>query len=213
MKRVFIAYSADEEDVKLFQELYLHIGLIRDLDIWHPGKIEPGKNIDEEIQRKFAESTIVLPLMSINYVSDDKCMSLFENATKLQKEVYPILISSFMFEDMPQFSNIEGNIIPEDKRFLKLSENIDAGCTSIVREFKRKIHGGQKSFSILSRSFLKLLIAVPLLCSIAFVVWGLLTALETDTLLIGAFLLACISLIPLVKLLWPSNVAYTKKQI
>ncbi|MFM9944715.1 MAG: TIR domain-containing protein [Bacteroidia bacterium] len=212
-QKIFINYSQDPDDIKLFQNLYLHLGIIRDFEIWHVGKILAGTDRQVELDKRFAESEIVLPILTVNYLNDETCMQQFANARLQQKKLFPLLASSFDIDSFDDLKDYDQNIVPNDKSFLETANNLDVACTQIIRELRGKILG-KKAAKIGgladSRKFLYILTIIPIVLGIATGIYFYSQEQLSSIALIGSFLIGSISLFPLAKLIWPTNVSTQK---
>ena len=208
MKKVFINYSNDPEDKKLFESLYMHLGLIRDFDIWHSGKINAGDVAADQLNLHLKESEVVIPLLSVNYLNSNDCMTEFSSAKQLQKKLYPVLISSFDIDSCDALRDVNGNLIPEDKTFLETSANIDQACMEVCRELRCKVLGAKDSARIFnpdSRRFLYLLVAIPMFLGLSYGAWCYFNNQVSSITYLGSLIMMSISLIPIIKLLLPTN--------
>ncbi|MEP6676584.1 MAG: toll/interleukin-1 receptor domain-containing protein [Ferruginibacter sp.] len=208
MKKVFINYSSDPEDKKIFESLYMHLGLIRDFDIWHSGKINAGAVTEDELSLHLKESEVVIPLLSVNYLNNNFCMTEFASAKQLLKELYPVLISSFDIDSCEVLKDVDCNLIPESKSFIETSSNIDEACMEVCKELRCKVLGEKLSSRILnpdSRRFLYLLAALPIVLGLGYGAWCYFNDQVSSITYLGSLIMISISLVPIIKLLLPTN--------
>jgi TIR domain len=75
--KLFVSYN--HVDVKYKDDLVKHIDPLRRLklvDTWFDGKIQAGKNIDDEIRSELAASDIIILLVSIDYLNSYYCVEI-----------------------------------------------------------------------------------------------------------------------------------------
>jgi hypothetical protein len=208
MKKVFINYSNDPEDKKLFSDLYMHLGLIHEFDIWHSGKINAGAVTDQELNTHLDESEVVIALLSIDYLSDTECMNRFASAKAQQKKLYPVLIRPFDIDCCDALKDLNSEVIPENKTFIDTASNIDQACMEVCIELRSKVLGAKYAspiFNINSRRFLWMLFLVPLILALAYLTWCILNRQLSSITFFGCVLMIIISLIPAIKLFLPTN--------
>jgi TIR domain len=117
--KLFVSYN--HLDAKYKDDLVKHIDPLRRLkliDTWFDGKIQAGKNIDDEIRAELASSDIILLLVSIDYLNSYYCVEIEMEEAMARHEtgksqVIPVILSSCMWQHMP-FSKLKS--LPSDAK-------------------------------------------------------------------------------------------------
>lgn len=145
MKKIFFTYSNDSKDVDLYKELRQHFALYSRngfLSIVDRDEIFRVSGDKEKIKDMLLNSDIAIPLLSVDYLSNDECHKLLETALEGKKVIIPILLRACDWDDDARLKALENNILPGDK---PVSEHIsddggeDKVMTSIARRIKAAI--------------------------------------------------------------------------
>src|SRR5215469_12972557 len=75
-KEIFLSYAESDEEFAL--ELENHLSLLKReglITTWHKGQIGVGTNIDKQIAEHLSTASIILLLLSTNFIASDACYS------------------------------------------------------------------------------------------------------------------------------------------
>src|SRR5436305_8883975 len=76
-KEVFLSYA--ETDEKLALELEKHLSVLKReglITTWHKGQIGVGTDRNKEMSQRLSTASIILLLLSANFVASDACYSI-----------------------------------------------------------------------------------------------------------------------------------------
>ena len=119
MKKIFFAYSDNQEDLNLYKDLKLHFtpyakkGVLKIIDKDELFRMSSDK---EKAIEQLRESDLTVPLLSIDYLNSDECLHLLETAVISNKKVIPVLLRACDWADIDKNSQWAKNLLPEDKR-------------------------------------------------------------------------------------------------
>ena len=147
---VFISYCHDDEDMK--NKLVKHLaplkrsGLISE---WHDRKITAGQNWGHAISSSLETASIVLLLISIDFINSDYCYDIEMNAAlKRHSEklclVIPIIVRNCLWQQAP-FAELQA--LPKDAIAVSSWQNQDDAFVDIVKGIKiaaDKLAAGQR---------------------------------------------------------------------
>ena len=128
MKKIFFAYSDDQEDLDLYKELKLHFtpyakkGVLKIIDKEELFRMSSDK--DKAIEQ-LRESDLTVPLLSIDYLNSEECLHLLETAVIANKTVIPVLLRACDWAEIDKNSLWAKNLLPEDKQ--SVVQHIKAG--------------------------------------------------------------------------------------
>jgi hypothetical protein len=145
MKPLKLFYSYSHADESLRNELEKHLTLLRregHIENWHDRRILPGKNLDDEISENLESASIILLLVSADFISSEYCYSK-EMMRALQKEaggeaqVVPVILRPCDWHSAP-FGKL--NALPPDGAALTSFANRDEGFVLIAKGLRRLIN-------------------------------------------------------------------------
>lgn len=107
MTTVFISYT--HEDTELKKKLLQHLSPLKReglIDVWHDELLRPGEHLDSSVQKKLAESDLVILLVSSGFISSEYCYEQeMKRAFKRQQEgsvrVVPLILRHCQWKDVP----------------------------------------------------------------------------------------------------------------
>jgi hypothetical protein len=137
--KLFVSYN--HLDVQYKDDLVKHIDPLKRLkliDTWFDGKIQAGKDINEEILAELASSDIILLLVSIDYLNSYYCVEIeMEKAMERHEvgeaRVIPIILRSCMWQHMP-FSKLKA--LPLDAKAVSGWADRDEALVSIAESVR-----------------------------------------------------------------------------
>ena len=136
VKTVFISYS--HKDIKLRNELEKHLALLRKqqvVSVWHDRKILPGMDWDHEIDFRLEQASIILLLVSANFIDFDYCFGkelvrALERHEAKQATVIPVLLKPCDWIGAP-FGKLQG--LPEGMTPITEWRICDAAWTAVAK--------------------------------------------------------------------------------
>ena len=97
MIKVFYSYSHRDECFR--QEMETHLSTLKQdglIDEWHDRKIQPGQEVQAEIDRRLHESDVILLLISSDFLASPECQKEMDKSMELhdrkQARVVPIIV-------------------------------------------------------------------------------------------------------------------------
>ncbi|HTE22940.1 toll/interleukin-1 receptor domain-containing protein [Flavitalea sp.] len=137
--KIFISYSHKDNEIK--DKLITHLApLYRSGSIiaWSDSNILPGEEWDFKIRKSLDESSIILLLLSADFIISEyiwksEVLPAIEKYEKKEAVVIPIMCRACMFDEMPyaKFQGLPKNMIP-----IADHANIDQVLTEIVKSIK-----------------------------------------------------------------------------
>ena len=133
--KVFISYN--HVDTAYKDDLVKHIDPLRRLKLieaWFDGKIQAGKEVDQEIRSELMSSDVILLLISIDYLNSYYCVELemekaMERHEAGEARVVPIILRSCMWQHMP-FSKLKA--LPLDAKAVSTWPDRDQALVSVA---------------------------------------------------------------------------------
>jgi len=173
MKKIFLNYSDEADDKKMMQNLCIHLSILKDVDLWHKGRMLAGDAVESTMLSNLQESDAVLHLLSISYCQEEEeCMLLLDKGIEQQKENIPVLISSFAWEEIPEIKKLEDRLLPHDHIPIDgHPDNYNAVYTEIVRTVKHDVLGVEGAVKVDQRGYYYLLAGLALAIGIGAAVW------------------------------------------
>ncbi|MBA2395124.1 MAG: TIR domain-containing protein [Ktedonobacteraceae bacterium] len=139
---VFISCASTDEDEVLLQKFEKHLALLKKQGIimpWHHRKTLVGMNKQQEHDKHLESASLIILLISADFLASDDCNREMELALARQEEgvlVIPVLLHPVDLYGAP----IETLLcLPRDQRPVALWENKDAAFTTIVAEIRTTI--------------------------------------------------------------------------
>jgi internalin A len=134
-KSLFFCYSHKDEGLR--DELETHLKLLqrqRIISMWHDRRISPGSEWDREIDKRLERATIILLLISADFIASDYCWdkevkrALERHAAK-EATVIPVLLRPCDWRSAP-FGNLEG--LPAGMRPVTAWQDRDTAWTDVA---------------------------------------------------------------------------------
>jgi len=142
MSKIFFSYSHRDESFR--NELEKHLSLLKRqgyIEAWHDRRIEPGGEIDFEIDKHLETANIILLLISVDFISSDYCyekelkraMERHENG---EARVIPIILD-FCDWKSALFGKLKA--LPMDGKPIKKYSNPNEAFTEITEEIRKLV--------------------------------------------------------------------------
>ncbi len=124
--KIFLAYSDFATDVELYKELNKHLNLpgfkalgsITDKDTALAQKIDLN-----DIKKLIASHDVIIPLLSIDFLNEQRSMDILAESRSTNKRVLPILVRDCMYDNVEELSPYISHLIPENNSLLGLYDN------------------------------------------------------------------------------------------
>jgi internalin A len=137
---LFFSYSHKDETLR--DELETHLKLLqrqRIIATWHDRKLLPGSEWDGEIDARLERATIILLLISADFIASDYCWDkevkrAMERHAAGEAKVIPVLLRSCDWQSAP-FGQLEG--LPKDMRAVTAWPDRDAAWTAVAAGIRK----------------------------------------------------------------------------
>jgi internalin A len=139
---VFFSYSHKDESLR--DELETHLKLLqrqRIISTWHDRKIMPGTEWDGEIDRYLESASIILLLVSADFLASDYCWDK-EVTRAVQRDaageatVIPVVLRECDWKGAP-FERLQG--LPTDLKPVTAWDDRDAAWTNVARGIRNSL--------------------------------------------------------------------------
>ncbi len=139
---VFLSYA--HEDEALLKELMKHLSLLkrqRLIASWYDRQIVPGTNWAEAIDERLEQSSIILLLVSPDFLASDYCYQVemqraLERHQARRAQVIPIVMRPVDWKGAP-FAHLQA--LPTDAKAITSWSNRDEGFADVVAGIRRAI--------------------------------------------------------------------------
>ncbi|OHE82955.1 MAG: hypothetical protein A2107_00610 [Verrucomicrobia bacterium GWF2_62_7] len=140
--RLFYSYSHKDEPLR--DELEAHLSNLKRLGVingWHDRKIGAGRDWEKAIDRNLEESTVILLLVSADFIASDYCYNKEMNrALEKHKDgsavVIPVIVRSVDWKNAA-FSHLQA--LPKDAKPVTSWKNRDKAWTDVAKGIRRAI--------------------------------------------------------------------------
>ena len=142
MKKIFFAYSDNVKDVELYKEFNKHFktyaksGMLMIIDKDELFRIN---NDNEKILKFLDESDITVPLLSIDYLTNDRCIQLLESAVAGNKTIIPVLLRDCDYQGIDKLKGLEHKLLPDDKDSVTEHNIKDGGLDEVFTTIAKKV--------------------------------------------------------------------------
>lgn len=142
MKKIFFAYSDNVKDVELYKEFNKHFknyarnGMLMIIDKDELFRIN---NDNEKTLQFLDESDITVPLLSIDYLTNDHCLKLLETAIAGNKTVIPVLLRDCDYAGIWKINEFEKSLLPDDKQSVTEHISKDGGQDEVFTTMAKKV--------------------------------------------------------------------------
>src|ERR1044071_4768981 len=117
MKKIFFTYSDNPKDTELYKEFNKHFktyarnGMLVIIDREELFRISNDK---EKVAAFLRESDITVPLLSVDYLTNEECMKLLDIAAEGQKTIIPVLLRDCDWSELDKIKKLSDQLLPED---------------------------------------------------------------------------------------------------
>ena len=142
MIKIFVSYSHKDEDIR--KKLHNHLASMvhnRIIEISFDRKIRPGQHVDHEIEKSIAGASIVLLLVSANFIDSNYCYKVeLKYIMGMHKtrnlRVIPVIVSACDWKNTP-FGNLLA--VPTDGKPIRNWKIVDDAFLDVVEQLKSVI--------------------------------------------------------------------------
>ena len=136
---VFIVFA--QEDIGLLRELENHLRpleLEELIAVWHEGKMIGGMDREQEIKKHWKTSSIILLLISANFMASDTCYSLAKQAVEKNKQPQ-VCATPVLLQEVDWEYSIFGKLVPlpSNARPIASWTNRNAAYLDVVRGIRK----------------------------------------------------------------------------
>lgn len=133
MKEVNVFISFAQEDIKMLEQLEGHLTPLNNINIWHKGKIIPGSNQRDVIDKQINIAKLILLLISSKFTNSTDCQHdqdiSLERRQKREAIVIPILLKDLHLEGSP-IENLK--CLPKTRKYISDFPKKDKAFTEVV---------------------------------------------------------------------------------
>ncbi|HYC93256.1 MAG TPA: FxSxx-COOH system tetratricopeptide repeat protein [Thermoanaerobaculia bacterium] len=137
--RVFVSYA--HEDEKLKDELLKHLRVLERqgvIEAWHDRLIAAGSAFGEEIRERLEASSVVLLLVSPDFLASDYCWDEEMTRALQHGRALPVILRPCAWQDAP-FAHLTA--APTDGKPVTSWKNRDEAFFDVVKHIKRAVAG------------------------------------------------------------------------
>lgn len=210
-KKIFFSYTDNEpiENAKLIQTVKLHFSRLNNEAELLFNEQQFALQADEgRLISLLDEADCKVHLLSVHYANEEKCMNQLNASVEHTENTFPILLSSFYWDNHSPFEKIESRILPAKDKPLEMEPNINLAMTHIVKEVASKGLGLQKAGTD-GRKYYFILAFIVLILGIAATVWSYLM-LGMILALLTLFMFLCIATVVMLRVWNPTSISLFK---
>ena len=156
-KPIDVFYSYAHEDEKLRDELKKHLANLKRQGViteWYDRDISAGKEWAEEINKHLETASVILLLISPDFMNSDysndvEVKRAMERHEVGEARVIPIILRPVDWEGAP-FSKLQG--LPTDAKAVTLWENYDEAFLSVVQGIRSALKESRRTINVHSRT-------------------------------------------------------------
>lgn len=210
-KKIFFSYTDNESEanVKLIQTIKLHFSrLSNNADLLFNEQQFALQADESTVASLLTEADCKVHLLSVNYANEEKYMNQLKMSVEKGNTTFPILLSSFFWDEDSIIEKVEEKILPAKDKPLEVQPNINLALTQIVQEVAGR-GLGLKVNRREGRSYFVALAVIVLALGCIATVWSFIflgAALAVLTFL----MFLCIVFIVLIRLWKPTSISLFK---
>jgi hypothetical protein len=144
MKKIFFAYSDNPKDVELYKEFNKHFktyarnGMLTILDKDELFRLSGDSAKTEQFLH---ESDITIPLLSVDYLTNDQCIQLIDAAVAGNRPIIPVLLRDCNYDSIDKLKALKNQLLPEDKQSVTEHINREGGQDEVFAAMARRVKG------------------------------------------------------------------------
>lgn len=127
-KKIFFSYSNEVEDTEFYKKIHKHFAIYTGNNkLVIIGKDEAFAAAADEAQmlELLKRSDVTIPLLSIDFLNDEKCVGLLKTAALNQLKIVPVFLRDFDLSALPELSPYRTQMLLDDTT--PLEKHIKAG--------------------------------------------------------------------------------------
>ncbi|HMK04800.1 MAG TPA: hypothetical protein VK489_11435 [Ferruginibacter sp.] len=127
-KKIFFSYSDEAEDTEFYKKIHKHFAIYTGngkLGIIDKATVFAIAGDEAQVLELLKKSDIAIPLLSIDFVNDEKCLGLLKTAALNNIKIVPVFLRDFDLTALPELSNYRKHILLDDTT--PLEKHIRAG--------------------------------------------------------------------------------------
>lgn len=145
MKKIFFAYSDNAQDVELYREFNKHFktyarnGILAIVDKDELFRVSGDSGKAEQFLQ---ESDIAVPLLSVDYLTNEQCIKLIDAAVAGKKTIIPVLLRDCNYDSVDGLKAVEDKLLPADGQSVVEYKNegaLDEILSSMARKVKEAL--------------------------------------------------------------------------
>lgn len=154
-KQVYLLYNSEsDKDNMVAKNLSVFFSVFNGIQL----KDTLGGQSVEDIKKIISESDMIIPLISIDFLSSETNIDLTEDAFEAGKHVSPILSRACPWQMNPALKSLESELLPRDKPLFENDDkSMDKAFTDLVKHLAEKIMGEPISKKLVGDTFFKYL--------------------------------------------------------
>ena len=117
-KKIFFSYSNQEEDLQLYTKInrhfagYSRIGLVGIID---RAELFRTTSDREQALEEIRKADLAVPLLSIDYVTDEECLQQLDSPENNHVKIVPILLRDFDWQAFQKINQYKKEMLPGDQ--------------------------------------------------------------------------------------------------
>ncbi len=141
-KKIFMAYSDHEEDLKIYRMLDKHFqilvraGIIEVID---KAAVFEQTNDASFFQNIAMQCDVIVPMLSIDYFNDDRSFNLLTKLLDTDKKIIPLLARDCDYHNIPALKNMANMVLPDKEKSIKHLTGLSPDKDTVLKEIARKI--------------------------------------------------------------------------
>lgn len=219
-KKIFFSYSNQEEDLQLYTKINRHfagyskIGLVGIID---RAELFRTTSDREQALEEIRKADLAVPLLSIDYVTDEECLQQLEKAASSQVKIVPVLLRDFDWEAHQNITRYKSQMLPDDLSPVEKHITEDQNDDTVFKEIAQSVKAiilpeiGSMEFQKPAGTFYYILAALVIIIGIiaSVIVYRETEDLgSTEQILFASLcflMFGCIALIALKNILFPNK--------
>lgn len=141
-KKIFFSYSNQEEDLQLYTKInrhfagYSRIGLVGIID---RAELFRTTSDREQALEQIRKADLAVPLLSIDYVTDEECLQQLEKAASSQVKIVPVLLRDFDWEAHQNITRYKSQMLPDDLSPVEKHITEDQNDDTVFKEIAQSV--------------------------------------------------------------------------
>jgi len=145
MSKIKLFYSYSHKDEKYRELLEKNLTLLREsnlIDEWHDRKIDAGDCWGDIIDNNMEDASIILLLLSPDFIASQSCRKELSNAFILKEEkntaIIPIILRHCTWQHIPEIASVLA--VPKDGKPISAWQDQDEAWLNVFEAIKNKVN-------------------------------------------------------------------------